>query len=183
MKKPKLKSKGKPKKKASKPKVKKPATRELNDKQRMFAQEYIVDFNGTQAAIRANYSKKSASRFQNELLKKPQVLEHVAKLIKERSEKVNISKEFVLEGFKEVALRCLQREPVMVFNHVTKAMEQVQEENEAGEMCDVWQFNANGANRAFEMLGKHLGLFNEKFMHLIGKGDDLEFSKKFFNTD
>lgn len=45
----------------------------LNDKQLAFVREYLVDFNATQAAIRAGYSRKTAGSQGHDLLKKPEV--------------------------------------------------------------------------------------------------------------
>ena len=46
----------------------------LNDKQRLFAAEYLKDFNATQAAARAGYSKKTAYSIGQENLKKPVIM-------------------------------------------------------------------------------------------------------------
>jgi len=52
----------------------------LNEKQERFCQEYIKDLNGTQAAIRAGYSKRAASQGASELLANPKVAFRVAEL-------------------------------------------------------------------------------------------------------
>ncbi|RID91195.1 terminase small subunit [Gemmobacter lutimaris] len=49
------------------------AKRPLNDKQRAFAKEYLIDLNATQAAIRAGYSERTAGQIGYELLKKPEI--------------------------------------------------------------------------------------------------------------
>jgi phage terminase small subunit len=45
----------------------------LNNKQQAFISEYLTDYNATQAAIRAGYSKRSASSIGEELLRKPEI--------------------------------------------------------------------------------------------------------------
>ncbi len=45
----------------------------MNDRQKRFVEEYLVDFNATQAAIRAGYSPKTAYSIGNENLKKPEI--------------------------------------------------------------------------------------------------------------
>ena len=45
----------------------------INDKQTRFCKEYVIDFNATQAAIRAGYSKKSAKVIAFENLQKPEI--------------------------------------------------------------------------------------------------------------
>ncbi len=47
----------------------------LNDKQRRFVGEYLIDLNATQAAIRAGYSEKTAGQQAFDLLKKPEIQE------------------------------------------------------------------------------------------------------------
>jgi len=51
----------------------------------------------------------------------------------------------------------MQRKAVMAFDHEKKC--KVQATNEAGE--GVWTFDSSGANRAIELLGKHLGTFSD----------------------
>ena len=131
----------------------------LNEKQKRFCQEYIIDLNATQAAIRAGYSKKTAAAHACRLLKNVNIQPEISKLQEKRLEKTEISAEWVLNNFKEISERCMQKTPVMRFNRTEKCMEQITDENGEG----VWQFDANGANRANELIGKHLGMFNEKF--------------------
>ena len=50
---------------------------ELGEKHTLFCLEYLKDFNGTQAAIRAGYSEKSAYSQAHDLLKKPEVLKYI----------------------------------------------------------------------------------------------------------
>jgi len=130
----------------------------LNNKQKRFCQEYVVDLNGTQAAIRAGYSKKTANVKASQLLAIVNIQQEISKLQQKISEKTSINAEWVLNNFKEISERCMQKTPVMKYNRTEKCMEQVVDENGEG----VWQFDANGANRANELLGRHLGMFNDK---------------------
>lgn len=45
----------------------------MNERQRAFVREYLADFNATQAAIRAGYSKTSAYSQASDLLRKPEI--------------------------------------------------------------------------------------------------------------
>ena len=125
----------------------------LTPKQEMFVKEYLVDLNATQAAIRAGYSKKTADRIGPELLGKTCVARAIEEANQKRAEKLELSAEWVLENLKNVAVRCQQAEPVMVFDYRTKEMV------ETGE----YQFDSKGANRALELIGKHLGIFEDRF--------------------
>lgn len=57
----------------------------LTNKQRVFIDEYMRDFNGTQAAIRAGYSPKTASVIASENLVKPNLQAEIERRIAERS--------------------------------------------------------------------------------------------------
>ena len=62
--------------------------RKLTDKQAAFVQEYLVDLNATQAAIRAGYSAKSASKISGELLGKTVVAQAISEAKAARAEVV-----------------------------------------------------------------------------------------------
>ncbi len=70
--------------------------KELEPKQKRFCEEYVVDFNGTQAAIRAGYSKKTASVIASENLAKPKIQAYLATLKEKLVEKTEISKESLI---------------------------------------------------------------------------------------
>ncbi|WP_080420720.1 terminase small subunit [Burkholderia ubonensis] len=75
----------------------------LTDKQRRFVDEYLVDLNATQAAIRAGYSERTARSIAAENLTKPDVQAYLAKRRKELSEKTKITPELVLQRWWELA--------------------------------------------------------------------------------
>lgn len=56
---------------------------DLTAKQKAFCHEYLVDFNGTQAAIRAGYSKNTAQEISSENLSKPIIKKYVQELCDE----------------------------------------------------------------------------------------------------
>ncbi len=128
----------------------------LNPKQEAFCQEYLKDLNATQAAIRAGYSEKTAGSQGHDHLKKPEIIARLQELMDARSERTQIDADYVLSSLKVVAERCLERAPVMV----QRGKEWVQKTDDEGR--DIWQFEAGGANRALELLGKNLKLFTEK---------------------
>lgn len=123
----------------------------LTDKQEQFCQEYLVDLNATQAAIRAGYSSATAQQMGSENLSKPVVHARIAALKSERAEKLNIDTEWVLKRLVAISDRCLQAEPVLEWDYDTKGM------IETGE----YKFDSNGANKATELIGKHIGFFEK----------------------
>jgi phage terminase small subunit len=124
----------------------------LNDKQERFCQEYVIDLNATQAAIRAGYSKKTAYSLGQRLLKKAEIIARIEELKKEIADKNKLSAEWVIEELKKVHRRCMQAEPVMKWDYEKKQMV------ETGE----YVFDSKGANRALELMGKHISMFTEK---------------------
>lgn len=125
----------------------------LTDKQTAFVREYLVDLNATQAAIRAGYSERTASRIGPQLLGKTCVREAIEKAQAKRARRVEVTQDYVLSNLVEVVERTMQRAPVL-----DRKGEQVTDE----EGRAVWTFDAKGANRALELLGKHLGIFTDK---------------------
>lgn len=75
----------------------------LTPKQRQFVQEYLVDFNATQAAIRAGYSQKTAQVIGAENLKKPMVAAEIQRLGAKTAAKLEVSREWVLERLMNIA--------------------------------------------------------------------------------
>lgn len=68
----------------------------LTDKQQKFVDEYLVDLNATQAAIRAGYSAKTAAEMGYENLRKPQIVEAIAKARKDQQERTGITSDRVV---------------------------------------------------------------------------------------
>lgn len=75
----------------------------LTDKQAQFVREYLLDLNATQAAIRAGYSEKNASRIASELLDKTHVRDAIDAAKEKRAEKTDITAERVLTEIARMA--------------------------------------------------------------------------------
>jgi phage terminase small subunit len=69
----------------------------LTPKQRLFVEEYLVDLNATQAAIRAGYSKRTAEKIGSENLSKPEIMIAVAEAQQARFARIHMSQDDVLE--------------------------------------------------------------------------------------
>ena len=75
----------------------------LTLKQRRFIEEYLIDFNATQAAIRAGHSEKTAYSVGHENLSKPEIKSEIDRLTAQMTEKAIVTKEMVLQGLLDEA--------------------------------------------------------------------------------
>lgn len=76
---------------------------DLTDKQRLFVDEYLVDLNATQAAIRAGYSTDTARSIGSENLSKPDIQEFIAERMKDRENRTQITQDKVLKELAKLA--------------------------------------------------------------------------------
>lgn len=75
----------------------------LTAKQRRFVDEYLVDLNATQAAIRAGYSAKRADAIGYENLRKPEIADAVSAAMKDREKRTHITQDRVLQELARIA--------------------------------------------------------------------------------
>jgi len=75
----------------------------LTPKQRKFCEEYLIDLNATQAALRAGYSKKTAKDIACQNLAKPNISEKIAELQEETRKRTLVTVDFVVNGIKTIA--------------------------------------------------------------------------------
>jgi phage terminase small subunit len=126
----------------------------LTPKQEMFVSEYLIDLNATQAAKRAGYSEKTAEQYGHQLLKKTLVADAIAEAQANRSERTEITQDYVLESIFTTMERCKQAEAVK-----DKQGQPVLVETPTGDLAPAYTFNAMGVFKGAELLGKHLGMF------------------------
>lgn len=164
----------------------------LTPKQQRFCDEYLIDLNATQAAIRAGYSEKTAYRTGADNLRKPQIEEYIAKRQKELSRSTEITQERVI---KELALIAFSNnadyahviekkmkaevdgalvdvldedgKPVMYRTVEPVLTEELTEEQKRALAVikkgrDGLEVKSCDKVKALELLGKHLGIFTDK---------------------
>lgn len=131
--------------------------KKLTAKQAVFVREYLIDLNATQAAIRAGYSGKTAGAIGDENLKKPEIAEAIQAAMDARSERTEITADYVLKSIYSTMERCKQAEPVF-----DRKGDPVEIELEDGTMARAYTFNAGGVLKGAELLGKHLKMFTDK---------------------
>ena len=75
----------------------------LNDQQELFCREYIIDFNGRQAAIRAGYSPKTAAATASRMLNNVNTQAFLRELKVEREKRTNVSADRVVDQLAKIA--------------------------------------------------------------------------------
>ena len=125
----------------------------LTEKQKRFCDEYLIDLNATQAAIRAGYSKKTAFIIANENLKKPYIKGYIDERLKQLEDKRIAKADEVLKYLTSVMRNEVKEEVVVV--------------ESKGDGCSSARtikkdMSAKDRNKAAELLGKRYRLFVDK---------------------
>lgn len=149
----------------------------LTDKQRRFCEEYLIDLNATQAAIRAGYSKDSAMEQGYQLLQKTSVSEFIQERQKQLQNKLHISQERVLQEYAKIAFA----DPRKFFDNAGNPMriedldddtagalagfevvvDKTEKDDETFEESATKKIKFWDKRKALEDLAKHLGMFEK----------------------
>ena len=129
----------------------------LPEKQQLFVREYMKDLHQTNAAIRANYSEKTAGQQANRLLKNVKIQQAIAELRAERNARINIDVDYVINTIVETIERCNQAKPVYDRNG-----EPVMTEAPDGSLAHAYKYDATNVLKGAELLGRHLAMFTDK---------------------
>lgn len=166
----------------------------LTPKQMRFVDEYLVDFNATQAAIRAGYKAKTAHVIGAENLRKPKIAEEVARRQKDLQRRTEVTQDRVVKELARIAFA-----NIADYLHVetqtrtkddgTEVTYQTVMFNETQELSAdqraalaVVKQSVNGFElklhdkiKALELLGRHIGMFNDKLSLSGADGGPLTF--------
>jgi phage terminase small subunit len=118
----------------------------LTQKRALFVNEFLVDLNAVQAAIRAGYSARSASTNAYRVLQRPDVAEAIRLAVESRAERLQLSSEDVLRSIVDI------RGKAVTGGKFTQAL------------------------KANELLGRHLKLFTDRMEHAGPDGGAIDFS-------
>lgn len=110
-----------------------------------FADAYLKLNSGTKAAIEAGYSVKTARVKASQLLCVEEIENYIEEQRIKLSENAIVDAKWVQERFKAISDRCMTAEPVII----------------QGEISGDYKFDSAGANKATEMLGKIIGVFEK----------------------
>lgn len=179
----------------------------LTAKQRRFVEEYLVDLNATQAAIRAGYSSKTAASIGEENLRKPDIAKAVQEAQEARSKRTKITQDMVLAelakiGFSDIRKVMRWGETIVRIDTDDDGQEverpyhgialidsseiddstaaAIAEVSEGREGLKIKMHDKKGA---LVDIGRHLGMFKDK-VELSGKdGGPIRFSATDFSDD
>ena len=143
----------------------------LTEKQQRFVEEYLIDLNATQAAIRAGYSVKNADKIGSELLGKTRVAEAISKKIADRSKRTGINQDRVVLELAKLAfvkitdivdsqgkIKAKAKEYDLA---CIESVKYKKSESETGSSVER-EVKIASKLKALELLGKHLGMWNDK---------------------
>lgn len=150
--------------------------KQLNPRQKRFVKEYLKDLNGTEAALRAGYSKVSAHSIASENLKKPEISAAIAKAQEKRGQKLDITAERVLAEIAKIAFSDMKNFATWNAEGMRVKDSEELEEGLSGCVAEMTQteskdggsfkFKLHDKTKALEQLAKHLGIFDiERFKH------------------
>ena len=118
----------------------------LGEKQKRFVREWLIDMNGTRAAIRAGYSAKSAANTASRLMKDPDVQAYRNELLKAKFDELGITRHSLAVEVYEMMQKCKGGTPHMVWNSDTKTYEP----------DGTWEQNEKGLYKGAELLSRLL---------------------------
>lgn len=125
----------------------------LTAKQQRFCDEYLIDLNGKQAAIRAGYSERSAKQIAQENLTKPDLKEYIEKRMEEKEKELIADQDEVLKYLTSV-MRGESKSSVVVVENTGDFMSTAREMQKAPDEKERL--------KAAELLGKRYGLYTDK---------------------
>jgi len=141
----------------------------LTAKQQRFCDEYLIDLNATQAAIRAGYSEKTAKQIGNENLTKPDIKEYIENRMAEKEKELIADQDEVMRYLTSVMRREKTESIVVTLNketskYVPDAEGKMRKQTIKEEVPQIVKIPAQlrDANKAAELLGRAYGLYTEK---------------------
>lgn len=140
----------------------------MTKKQKLFVEEYLIDLNATQAAIRAGYSAKTAQEQASRLLSNVMVQGSIAKAMAERSKRTGINQDRILQEIAKLALVNIDDVVDLKTGKIKKTATKEDlaciqsikiKPTEFGTEREIKFYDKKGS---LEMAGKHLGMFKDK---------------------
>ncbi len=162
----------------------------LNEQQKRFYREWLIDYNATQAAIRAGYSPDAAHVTGCRLLKHAKGVEYLTQLTTEMNKKIDITREDVINEFRRIAMVDVRK--FYDTNGKLKKIVDLDDDTAAAlsgmkvsvdrsnDECHVVEYKLNSKNTALDKLGQHFNIYKDHEesgageMTVIIKGKDAD---------
>jgi len=147
------------------------AKRKLTPRQYRFVDEYLKDLNATKAYLRSGYKSKGNAAESNaaRLLSNDKVQKAIQDRINRRSDRTEITSDFILNGIRKNIERCEQAAPVL-----DREGNPVMTTKEDGELAAAYKYDATNVFKGYELLGRHLKLFTDKHEHTGPNGGPIQ---------
>ena len=141
----------------------------LRKKQQLFVDEYLIDLNGTQAAIRAGYSAKTANEQASRMLAKVSIQQAISEHMAERSRRTGVNQDRVVLELAKIAF--VNAADVINSNDATIKAGATADDTAAIQAVRVKviptkegegierEIRLSDKLKALELLGKHIGMF------------------------
>ena len=140
----------------------------LTPKQARFVQEYLIDLNAAQAAIRAGYSAKTARVIGHENLTRPEIAAAIEKAMAERAERTGLTADWVVDELRKIAFANMADymkpgpEGGVVLDFAGLTRDQTAALSQVKVSGDSVTFKLHDKRAALVDLGRYLGLFDAK---------------------
>jgi phage terminase small subunit len=143
----------------------------LTEKQQRFVDEYLIDLNATQAAIRAGYSVKTANEQGSQNLAKLSIQQAIAEQMAERSKRTGINQDRVVLELAKIALvkmtDIVDNQGRIKSDASPDDLACIESVKYKESESDTWssverEVKIASKLKALELLGKHLGMWNDK---------------------
>lgn len=159
---------------------------ELTEKQQRFVEEYLIDLNATQAAIRSGYSAKTADVQGSRMLANVKVQQAISEIMANRSKRTGVNQDMVVQELARIAF--------VKMTDVVNADGEIRPDASDDDLACIESVKYKRSDtdtgsseereikiasklKALELLGKHLGMWNDKLdvnvtTPIIISGDD-----------
>lgn len=145
----------------------------LTERQQRFVRFYAVSLEASQAAKAAGYSERNPKQIGHKLLQRVRIQLAIQEHLSRKRDQVEVTEAYVIRNLRENVERCMQAVPVL---------------DKEGKPTGMYRYDAAGANKGLELLGRHLAMFTDNLKvsdldnvpddELDGRIDELERKRK-----
>lgn len=157
---------------------------DLTEKQQRFVEEYLIDLNATQAAIRAGYSEDTAHSIGWENLRKPDIAQAITDAKLKRSQRVELTQDMVIAELSRIGFSNMgnyvrwNESGIELLSSETMTEDALRCVSEVSQTVTAEggtvRFKLHDKKGALDSLGRHLGIFIERHEHTGKNGGPIQ---------